>query len=372
LQLFDAGSSFNSGMLSHQQRRRPSPLLYIAVGGAVFALATVIVVISVTSGSKGNKNVAAEPSPPPGPSGPVTPAPATADPNTGFDLYVNPGGMMTWRLDGDVRKDKLPSHIRGVAPGVHQVAIDAPPGFMSQSQAVTVEAGKAPRVDITLTPLAVTGAFETTPKGAKVSLIVNGEPQELGPSPAKAPLDPRKSYQVLFAMPGYVSVNRPVVFTGSPEEKIAVTLEKVGSDAPPAPPASSSPPASTQKVAVAPPTVHGPVSHPEGTSHDAPSRVDAPTHVDAPPHVDPPSHVETPKPAGKGTLALMSKPPCDIMIDGSSTGMHTPQPQLKLEAGKHKVTLVNKEFDINETFMVEIKPDDTVKELKDYSDKLPK
>src|SRR5439155_10326790 len=84
---------------------------------------------------------------------------APADPSTGFDLYVNPGGVTTWRLDGETRKDRLPSRIRGIAPGVHQVAIDAPPGFMSQNQAVTVEQGKAPKVEIVLTPMTISGEF---------------------------------------------------------------------------------------------------------------------------------------------------------------------------------------------------------------------
>ena len=39
---------------------------------------------------------------------------------------------------------------------------------------------------------------------------------------------------------------------------------------------------------------------------------------------------------------------------------------------KHKITLVNNEYGIKETFSVDIKPDATEKQIKDYSDRLPK
>ena len=75
---------------------------------------------------------------------------------------------------------------------------------------------------------------------------------------------------------------------------------------------------------------------------------------------------------GTGTLLLGSKPPCDIYIDGKDSGLQTPQRDIKLSAGKHKITLVNNEYGIKETFSVEIKPDTVEKQIKDYSDRIPK
>ena len=69
---------------------------------------------------------------------------------------------------------------------------------------------------------------------------------------------------------------------------------------------------------------------------------------------------------------LGSKPSCDIYVDGSNTGLHTPQRAMKLSAGKHRITLINNEFGIKETFVVDIKADGTEKAIKDYSDRLPK
>jgi len=70
-------------------------------------------------------------------------------------------------------------------------------------------------------------------------------------------------------------------------------------------------------------------------------------------------------------LVLGSKPPCDIAIDGSTTGLHTPQKEIKLPVGRHRITLTNAEFGINETFTVDIKADAPEKLIKDYSDRLP-
>src|SRR5262249_56392415 len=147
--------------------------------------------------------------------------------------------------------------IPGIAPGSHTVAIDAPPGFVGGSQTVQVDAGKAQKVEIALAPIEnLMGTFDSTPPGAEVSLIVDGKRQSLGASPAKAKLDPRMTYQVLFEKQGYVSVNRPIVFTGAPEEKIIVNLEKASSVAvdTPAPP--------VQRPVQTPPRPRPPVDKP--------------------------------------------------------------------------------------------------------------
>jgi len=366
--MFDPMASFGSGMLgrSATSGRKGKGMLWIAIGGAAVAVVAVVIVIAMTGGDK--KTSAPIASTEQATNSAAAPAPAVAgDQNTGFDLYVQPPGTMTWRLDGEARTDKLPSRIRGISPGQHTVAIDAPPGFMSQNMPIQVELGKSPKVEIVLQALDIAGEFETTPAGATVSLIVDGKRETLGPSPAKMKLDPRKTYQVLFEKPGFVSVNRPIVFTGGNEEKIAVTLEKAGG---------------AQVVAQTPVKPDVPEVKPE--KKERPPRTTPVVKVDKEPKetkvepketkVEPKeTKVETPVAAkGQGTLLLGSKPPCDIYIDGKDTGMQTPQRDIKLSAGKHKITLVNNEFGIKETFAVEIKADAVEKAIKDYSDRIPK
>ncbi|HEY5926377.1 MAG TPA: protein kinase [Kofleriaceae bacterium] len=359
--MFDPMASFGSGMLGRKDQRKGKGMLWVAIGGAAVAVVAVVVVIAMT-GEKQDGAPAASVDQASGAA--VAPVPAVAgDQNTGFDLYVVPPGTMTWRLDGEARTDKLPSRIRGISPGQHTVAIDAPPGFMSQNMPIQVELGKAPKVEIVLQPLDIAGSFDSVPAGATVSLIVDGRREALGPSPAKTKLDPRKTYQVLFEKPGFVSINRPIVFTGGNEEKVAVTLEKAsGSSAEKTPVASiTPPPAKEPKEPRLPKVAKG---EPKDTKTE-------PKDTKAEPKD---TKVEPPPPAakGQGTLLLGSKPPCDIYIDGKDTGMQTPQRDIKLSAGKHKITLVNNEFGIKETFSVEIKPDAVEKQIKDYSDRIPK
>ena len=61
-----------------------------------------------------------------------------------------------------------------------------------------------------------------------------------------------------------------------------------------------------------------------------------------------------------------------VYIDGKDTGSSTPHKFDGLASGRHKVTLVNNEFGIKETFSVEVKADGVEKQIKDYSDRLPK
>ena len=306
------------------------------------------------------------------------PPPQAGDQNTGFDLYVVPAGVTNWKLDGEARTDRLPSRIRGISPGSHKVQIEPPAGFMSQDQQVAVEAGKAPKVEIVLQPMTgITGLFESTPPDATITLMYDGKRDVLKGSPAKAPLDPRISYTVLFEKPGYVSFNKPIQFTGGLEERRSSSTSRRSPAAPRS--RSRNPPHEPAT---------GPVTQIKNTPVEPKHTPVEPKHVDTVPKetlplpkekppVEPPTPKEKPpvEPAvakGEGTLQLGSKPVCDIFIDGSSSGLHTPQREIKLSAGNHRITLVNNEFGIKESFSVSIKPGEPTKMVKDFSDKLPK
>jgi eukaryotic-like serine/threonine-protein kinase len=359
--LFDPMASFGSHVAPRRDSKRA--ILMIAIGGAVVAALAVVLVIALSGDSTTpTEQQAADP----------RPQPAVADENTGFDLYVTPAGITHWKLDGEARTDKLPSRIRGITPGVHSVQIDPPPGFMSHTQQVTVEGGKAERVTIVLQPIpGIVGLFESTPPGATVSLIVDGERQPpLGESPQEAPLDPRKTYQVLFEKAGYVSVNRPVVFTGNLKEKVLVGLEKAG----PVAVVDDKKPDPRIERPLGDPKIKKPDPKPDPKIVKTDPKPDPKPDVvvgDTKPDPKPDPKPDVKKPTGTGTLAINSKPPCEIYVNGVATGLRTPQPKMSLPAGKHRITLINNEFGINEKFTVEIKPDGTERVLKDWSDRLP-
>ncbi len=370
--MFDPMASFGSGITRRKDNKKT--IMLIAIGGAIVAVLAVVIIIVMSSGK----------------AKPAGNQVAVGDQNTGFDLYVQPAGVTKWKLDGEVRTDRLPSRIRGIAPGPHRVAIDPPTGFLSQEQQVQVELGQAKKVQIDLQALTIAGDFDCEPAGANVSLIVDGLRTTLGTAPAKAQLDPTKSYQVLFEKPGFVAINRPIVFDGSGVAKIAVKLDPAGNTVAETGSAAKVPdvvktPDKVPEIAVKVPDKVV-VKTPDKTPVKTPDKVVVKTPDKTGPIVTPdktpdktpvktPDKVPDKTPvaaSGSGTLTLGSKPVCDIFIDGSATGQHTPQRDIKLPSGPHRITLVNNEFGIKETFTVTIKADGAEKMIKDYSDRLPK
>jgi hypothetical protein len=184
---------------------------------------------------------------------------------------------------------------------------------------------------------------------------------------------------VLFEKAGYVSVNKPVTLSGATEEPVSVVLEKADAVAV-APPGDvkveDKPPGNLIKLPGdnrKPPRDR--IRKPPGDGAEIKPPVDKPPvdkpPVDKPPVDKPPVDKPPVETKGEGVLAIASKPPCAIYVDSKDTGLKTPQRELKLSAGKHKITLANNEFSIKETFWVEIKPGETTKAAKNFMDKIP-
>jgi serine/threonine protein kinase len=361
---FGPSSSFGSSMLG--ARQKSSKTMYIIVAAAVLLAGAGITVAVVLS--RGDDTTAKK--------GDGQPTAASQD--TGFDLYVTPSTVTRWRLDDELRTDKLPSRIRGISPGPHKVSIEAPPGFMSESQQIDVKAGLAPRIDITLDPMEITGKFDSTPPGAEVFLLVDGERRALGPAPATAKLDPRKTYQVLFEKPGYVSKNMPVALSGAGEETVSAVLDKAdavavnppGNDAGTKPPGGGTKPPGGGSRVKPPGGGDGGGTKPPGGGDGGGTKPPGGDGGGTKPPGGDGGDGGTKPAGGDGVLAIASKPPCDIFVDSKDTGLKTPQREMKLSAGKHKITLVNNEFSIKETFWVEVKANETVKASKNFMDKL--
>ncbi|RLB46719.1 MAG: hypothetical protein DRJ42_27045 [Deltaproteobacteria bacterium] len=63
-----------------------------------------------------------------------------------------------------------------------------------------------------------------------------------------------------------------------------------------------------------------------------------------------------PAPAtGNGTLRVNTRPWSQVFVDGQLIG-NTPQMNIPLSAGSHRLTLVNSEFNIRETVSVQVRP----------------
>ena len=67
----------------------------------------------------------------------------------------------------------------------------------------------------------------------------------------------------------------------------------------------------------------------------------------------------------KGELRIASIPSCEVMIDGKSRGS-TPITGLMLDAGPHRIHLVNSRFGIDKTFSVEVRGGEVTKKKYDF------
>jgi hypothetical protein len=77
-----------------------------------------------------------------------------------------------------------------------------------------------------------------------------------------------------------------------------------------------------------------------------------------------------PNMGSKGVLMIASKPPCRILINDRDTGLTTPQRDIQLIKGRHKVTLVNREHGIESTLSVNIHPGKRVRVVRDLTDRM--
>lgn len=337
---------------------RRTNLLYGLIALSILIAGGIVAVILVGNANKSDKAesslaAADESAPEPLVEGLNTEEPALAvtgtTKQTGFDLIVDPPGVKV-SLDGRAI-GKAPLQIRSLRPGEHFIEIEAPAGFFSKSETVTVTEGDAQRVKIELVAMDVIGTFISEPEGATVRLLANGVSKDIGTSPATFPLDPRKSYEVVFEKDGYTSVAKTVEMSGASALEVRGTLSRARVAS-----GKSRDETAAQTIAGKPEPV------PAITS-------EKPAVVTNPP-VEQPKVTSPVEVAGQGTLALSAKPPCKIFVDGRDTGKTTPERALELSAGSHRITLMNNEFGIKESFTVKIKAGEATRAIKDYTDQI--
>jgi hypothetical protein len=151
-------------------------------------------------------------------------------------------------------------------------------------------------------------------------LVDNGKTTFLGTTPVAASLDRSRGYDVVFTLSGHPTQMAHI--DPSRTTHLEVALDGAAPAAPAAP------------------------SH-----HQHVARATMPAPVRA-------SHHETrvaTMTGGAGTLMVSSKPPCELVIDGRTTGLTTPQRAIKLAAGTHQITFVNAADHVHRTVTVSIR-----------------
>ena len=174
--------------------------------------------------------------------------------------------------------------------------------------------------------------IDSTPSGATVTLVDRGKSQYVGNTPVNATVDASREYDLVFTSPS--KATKVEHFNAKLTRHVAVTL-------------------GARAIA-------------------AKAAESAPRHVEkAPADAAPALQVKKSAKAaaepvlGEGTLMISSKPPCEIIIDGTPTGLTTPQRSIPLSTGPHKITLVNSEKDIQKTVNVQITANATEKVIED-------
>ena len=296
---------------------------------------------------------AAAPAPAPEVTAPVVAAPAEVLAATGFDIRVQPGATIT--LDGSVL-GKAPLRVRNLQPGPHVLDLEAPPGFFSRRVDVSLGAGEAKDLRLSLDPIeddatktadAEKASTQTEKSSSKSSRRSRADLRRERREKAREELARKKEMRAARA-----AAAKTAKADKSDSKKAAVVTEALPDE----------PKAKDEKVDAADAELEAAMA--EIVGKKAPKSAASAAGASS-------LAASSPAPSsGKGTLMLGSKPPCDIILDGKPTGLKTPQRAMELAPGTHSVVLVNAELGLEKKFKVKIAPGKTTKAIQDLTGKI--
>ena len=256
---------------------------------------------------------------------------------TGFALATDPVGAKVF-VDGRELEQPTPVEVRDLRAGRHTIRVEAP-GRQVWQTAIDVSDGQV----LSLPAVTLEGAelevhFDSEPR-ARVTLLHDGERESIGRTPVTRTLTLEGRWEAEFTRDGYEKVTRSLRPEAG-QERLVVDVEleqeerEVVASADPAPRSGMS---STRQVRRNP---------------TPPAQMTAP--VVAP--------MMSAAAGGQGTLRINTRPWSMVYVDGRLMG-HTPQMNISLSAGNHRVTLVNPEFSIRQTITVTILAGQTVTKI---------
>jgi hypothetical protein len=188
------------------------------------------------------------------------------------------------------------------------------------------------------------------PAGATVTLLDNGNAQVIGRTPTEVAVDPARNYDVVVALAKHPTKIAHLDPSSTPQ--LTVDLNQAAPQpviaAKPQPVVAAKP----QPVVAAKPLAPAQPVRPQHVTTAAPHPVAAAAPV-----------------AGRGVLMISSKPPCEIVVDGKSTHLMTPQRSLPLAPGHHQVALLNPQQKIKRTLDVQIDANHPTKVIQDFTKK---
>jgi serine/threonine protein kinase len=283
----------------------------------------------------------------------VSPASAMAA-TGGFSLETTPPGAKVY-LDGNALEGATPMRVANLVPRKYALRIQLP-DYRAHTLDVDVSSGvdqALPRV--TLQPEKLSVRISSEPPVAEAVVLRGDERRVLGKTPLDVTLENNGTPWTLeVTRSGFEPYRRELVAEGG-EATLAVqaTLFKAGSAAARAPRAESREPKQPEPVAAAP------VPAPEEPKKSKePKGINELLEESAPKETAAPKEPKEPKVAagggGNGTLRINTRPWSQVFVDGKLIG-NTPQMNVSLPEGTHRVTLVNPEFSLKKSLTIQIK-----------------
>ncbi len=258
-------------------------------------------------------------------------------------VVTTPPGALVY-LDGKpLTQSRTPLRISDLPAGPHRLKIELPnylPWPPQGEETVLVEANKEKEVQVALRPKEVRVFVESPVPSARVTLYRDGEPlveDRSVPFNYKFQPDEKASYEVVVRADGYRPFRQKLDVAGKPEVVVEARLERRGGPS----------------VALRPRRVRRYRPRPRPPEVDEPR---LPPVEEPPPRPRPRPRPRPPRPrvasGPAGKIRIGSKPWATVFVDGRKRG--TTPLILKVPPGRHTVRLVNPQFGIKKTFVVNV------------------
>ncbi len=280
---------------------------------------------------------------------------------TGFVLSTEPAGARVY-VDGTEIDQRTPVQVVDLQAGTYAVRVEHGSRFEPWDTEIDVsdnEVVQLPRVSLRLR--SVTVQFRSDPPGAAVTLVRGRERRAIGSTPTNADVDlTGDDWRVEMSLDGFHEWGEPLdPPSGEDEFEVRAELRGVERPSPARPSTPRAAPAPRERapfaqVAQSAPAPAAPLSMRPGIA-TGPRPTPAPTPRMAEP--------AAPAPGGTGTLQIQTVPWSQVTVNGRMVG-NTPQQAISLPPGNHQVTLVNPEFNIRHTIMVQIRAGETTRRIE--------
>jgi serine/threonine protein kinase len=199
--------------------------------------------------------------------------------------------------------------------------------------------------------------FGSEPEGASVTLLRGRERLPLGPTPVETVVDTQGGrWTVEMRLDGYAEWRGPLVVPAN-REAVVLTATLTGAAGEAQPRADA--PATTDRASASSRTRSEPA--PRSTTSNAAAQRSTSTRASSS------AGSRQAASSGSGTLRINTRPASQVFVDGRLIGS-TPQLNVPLSAGTHRVTLVNNDFNIRRTLSVAIQAGEATTKVIDLTE----